>query len=573
MKEKEYYFYRDKFKTAFNNTGNNTDVPFTNGQYILKGDVSGIQDFIFNIQSDGASRMLTARSFFIQVCAQLCIEKILSICSLNREKNMISDRGGSFFIGLDKEPDEQLKNIGKEVNSDLDIFGLYISMAWVKAEDTWSNTLDALMAQEERQKFQRYHNNPEAFVPFLSPGKKERIFDTESEAEPWLDFAKNLSQSKGYCIEKTNESNPAISNDSVILFGLKFKLIQEEDAYIQRLFEDPEYALMNEFPLWRKCNPYFDNMEKYEQDERELKQHKDKDYRKPKLNEIIDLDHLALQAKMRTGSDQLGVMKLDVDDMGNMFKKTFNTQSRFKDASEALGFFWGLHLKNIWKEEKFRDLNNQPHAFRDNILIVYAGGDDCFLLGGWDAILHFASRFKKEFDDFFDEKITFSASVLLLQATTPVIQIGLLAEKELEHAKHFENNRKNSVSLFGEVFTWKEFDKICSLSHILFLLIKGNKRHAPESKALLQKIRLSARGYDALMKNMKLKNQVNFQKVWNLTWFILRGVQKENRDIVDRKIVSKYYDAVQTALTTQEYASALVYPAAARITELLTRKI
>jgi len=366
----------------------------------------------------------------------------------------------------------------------------------------------------------------------------------------------------------------SINKDSVVLFGLEFILLKEnsEDNSF-RSFDKPEYSLMNEFPLWSEGNPYFDNLDKYNDIEEELNQNKLDDYKLPEKDAIIDLDHLVIQAKVRTGSDQLGVIKMDVDNMGTLFRNNFDTQTKFKDASDDISSFWGLHLKQFWREKKFKDLNGLEHAFRDNILIVYAGGDDCFLMGGWDAIVNFAYRFKREFDCYFDKKITFSASLLLLQATTPVIQIGTLAEDELEHAKHFDNDRKDSISLFGEVFTWEEFGKINDLVQILAQLITGNGGNPPESKALLQKICLSARGYDALMRHATCQKQVNFQKVWNLSWFILRGVQKENRELVDRKIVTQYHDAVLTAITINEYASALIYPAAARITELLTRNI
>lgn len=51
--------YKQKLRSALENQG--ADPP-TLGAYIIKGDISGIQDFIFNIQSEGAARMLKARS-------------------------------------------------------------------------------------------------------------------------------------------------------------------------------------------------------------------------------------------------------------------------------------------------------------------------------------------------------------------------------------------------------------------------------------------------------------------------------------------------------------------------------
>jgi hypothetical protein len=92
-----------------------------------------------------------------------------------------------------------------------------------------------------------------------------------------------------------------------------------------------------------------------------------------------------------------------------------------------------------------------------------------------------------------------------------------------------------------------------------------------ESKALVQKIALSAKGYKNLVKGIKQSKLLNMEKVWNLTWFILRGVKKENRQEVDDKIVRKYYEAIIGALTSKNYSNALIYPFAARIAELLSR--
>lgn len=37
-------------------------------KYLLKGDISGIQEFIFNVQSDGAAKTLKAKSYYVGLC-------------------------------------------------------------------------------------------------------------------------------------------------------------------------------------------------------------------------------------------------------------------------------------------------------------------------------------------------------------------------------------------------------------------------------------------------------------------------------------------------------------------------
>jgi CRISPR-associated protein Csm1 len=551
--------YKQKLQAAFESQ---TADPPDYGKYILKGDVSGIQNFIFNIQSEGAARMLKARSFFIQIAVQLCIEKIKMTFTANKP-SIISDSGGSFYIEFHTEPEgKELDRVFKTVNEQLANYDLFISIT-VERLKSWSDAMKLLKNKEETQKFQRYTNSPDAFNPVT-------IERDEKEADAWKEFAKELSQSKGYRIEECISSPSGISTNAVILWGLKFQL-EKENPKVS--FDDPHSSFMNLLPVWRKENPYWKAIENdsFEQ-ENDFMENRESKYNKPELGDIIDFDHLALQAKIRTGTDNLGVLKLDVDNLGSMFHDVFTTKEKYTNASDAFGYFFGIRMKELWTTQTFTDLNGNTHHFCDNTLIIFSGGDDCLLLGGWDAVMEFTSILQKEFASFCEGlPLTFSAAILLVHASTPVIQIGHLAEAELEKAKQF-SPAKNAVSVFGEVFCWDEFKNMKELTHVLADLIKGNEKHPPESKALLQKIRLSARGYDALMRKADIKKQVNFQKVWNLTWFILRGVKEENRKTIEEKIVSSYHDAAITALMTGQYAKALIYPAAARWTELLTRK-
>lgn len=556
--------YKQKLRSAFENQ---TSDPPVSGKYIIKGDVSGIQEFIFNIQSEGAARMLKARSFFIQIAVLLCVEKIKRTF-IHDKLDIISDSGGSFFIECNSEPNcSELDNLAGLVNQELIRYDLYISLT-AKPLKEWTETMELLKQAEETQKFQRFSNGSDAFRPTMV--KKD-----ENEAPTWKDFAKELSLSKGYNIVEDTTEPSGIQSKAVVLWGLRFQL-EKENPKVS--FDDPKSSLMNPLPKWRDENPYFKRyLVGIKDEEIELQKNKENDYEEPQKNGIIDFDHLAIQAKERTGTSNLGILKLDVDNLGKMFRDVFTTEQKFKDASDAFRFFFGKYIKEIWEDKTFKGADDNEHRYCDNILIIYSGGDDCFLLGGWDAVLEFAQMFRDEFKDFCNriqdetKRPTFSASILLLQASTPIIQIGHLAEDELNHAKQF-SSIKNEVSLFGEIFTWDEFDKMKKLTAVLSDLIKGSEGNPPESKALLQKIRLSARGYDALMKKVELKKQVNFQKVWNLTWFIMRNVKNVNKETVEREIISKYHEEVLKALTSKEYSSALIFPAAARWTELLTRK-
>ena len=260
--------------------------------YIIKGDVSGIHEYIFNIQSEGAARMLKARSFFIQVAVKLCIERIKRTFS-DFKFEIISDSGGSFYITCNGEPNKaDLNTLASQINQELIGYDLFISITAQVLSD-WSRTMELLKRAEETQKFQRFSHWSEAFMPTL-------ISKNNGEVKTWKDFAKELSQSKGYDIVEDATTSSGVKSDAVVLCGLRFQLEKEKPHFS---FDDSKSSLMNPLPVWRNENPYFKRYLEGENDQEiELKKNKGDDYEPPKEGDIIDFDHLAIQANARTGT-------------------------------------------------------------------------------------------------------------------------------------------------------------------------------------------------------------------------------------------------------------------------------
>jgi CRISPR-associated protein Csm1 len=546
--------YKQKLKDAFAPAQQKT-AP---SGYLLKGDVSGIQEFIFDIPSDGAARMLKARSFFLQALTKLCIRNITNKLGKNE---VLLDSGGSFYLRFDNEPD--LEILIKEINEPLIEYGLHIALTSVSLSEGWKNATTNIRKQEEIDKYKKFLNVSSAFNPIeIETSNKE-----DKTIGIWKQFAKYLADAKYYEIKdaKNDTSKIVLTENSISIWNVQF-LLQKgtEKTNMSTAFnsDEPTSFIMKEMPIWREENPYYQALQdensepsKWEKEINEQKQ--TTTYQKPNLGDLIDFDHFEKQAKLRTGTDKIGVLKLDVDNLGSHFRDAFNSYTQFKYASDSLAYFFGSHLHNLWEKN-----------YKDDILIVFAGGDDCFALGAWDRIFEFAYQLHKEFKAFTENKLTFSASLMIVDAGYPVIRIGKEAEALLDKAKHASKD-KNAVCMFGEVFSWKDYEKSQKISVVLKDFIENKQ----ESKSILQTIRLSARGYEALLSGVKTRKTINMQKVWNLSWFLLRKVSKDNKADFDAKIVSKYHDAVLDALVNKKYTSALVYPMAARWTELLTRNI
>ena len=64
---------------------------------LIKGDISGIQDFLYHILSDGAARQLRGRSFYIQLLTEAIAHSLLRQLDLP-VTNLILASGGQFYI-------------------------------------------------------------------------------------------------------------------------------------------------------------------------------------------------------------------------------------------------------------------------------------------------------------------------------------------------------------------------------------------------------------------------------------------------------------------------------------------
>ncbi len=182
--------------------------------FLLRGDVSGIQDFIFNIKSEGAARTLKARSFFVQAIADLCLRLIEE--ELGSENCLLFYNGGGGFYVFCKEIDDRLlEHMRWRVQRDLSGREIYLSLSVVRRQGDFATTwreVHQVSAQDKQQKYKAY---PEAFEPF------ERGRDNDAY---WKRFSKKLTQSRDFAIGSATASPVGFSEDAVYLFDQEGRL-------------------------------------------------------------------------------------------------------------------------------------------------------------------------------------------------------------------------------------------------------------------------------------------------------------------------------------------------------------
>jgi len=514
--------------------------------YLLKGDISGIQEFIFNVQSKGAAKTLKIKSYYIEVISELCYK--FCIAKLQGEGCQIESiysGGGNFFLKITC-PDgalEIVEGLQKQINNELLNDDIAIVLTLEKLNDkSFGNSWIELLRKSNKEKLKRYKKNDTFFNPYNYEDKA-----LENNNKRFKKIAEEYQHNDFY--------------KSILDIFVKSRAI--ESLFLDEVFfknvEDLKNSLANKLPFWKdyseKENYQVYRKENYAQDN-QIKFGDNDDY-------LIDFDGFGDFAAHRTGTNKIAILTMDVDDLGCVFRDKASSVEMAQKLSEDFKAFFNSQLLKIWNQEEY-------HA---NIYPVFVGGDDCFIVGAWDSVLHFTKAINDAFKNRFKkEGYTLSAGIVIVNPKHPVISFSRLAKDSLSNAKTrktysevFKNepHLKNSISVFNEVFSWKEYDKILELVNQISPSIeeKGIKR------SFLDKLRNSAKGFQALQNEILTTNKLPFPKIWQLKYYIGRQIS----DVTQEDIFSSYSEALKDALLKNEGTNPAIFPVAARLIELSTK--
>ena len=171
-----------------------------------------------------------------------------------------------------------------------------------------------------------------------------------------------------------------------------------------------------------------------------------------------------------SGIKRLGVIRADVDNLGNAFVNGFTetgggkyeTLSRTSTFSRMLSEFFKLRVNNILKKGVFNIADSTERESR-NAAIVYSGGDDLFVVGKWDDIIGFAVDLHNCLDRYSERTLTLSAGIGIFDEKYPIYMMAESVGKLEDYAKAYRNKdgsiTKNAVALFDKdnVYAWDVF--------------------------------------------------------------------------------------------------------------------
>lgn len=533
---------------------------------LLSGDVSGIQDFIYTIASKGALRSLRGRSLYLEVMVENIIDDILDEIGLTRA-NLVYSGGGHFYMLLpntDRTKEIILKN-KREINRQfLEMFSisLYIEMDYIQCTaDEIANGLDIKIGKENligeiyagvsrkisRNKLQRYKS-----------GELAELFDPDSIFNRKTQYERECV----ICGENDNlvafqkyENTAACRNcDKLASLGTKIARIHGSDEkYLIVVREDRGEG--TRLPSTGQAK-YLD-IKPLDQVEANMKMDSEFYKRVYSINEpMIGLDYstnlwignynkrhedmrafeFAELASKSCGIKRLGVMRADVDDLGNAFTSGFEKKNWDKGKYDTISFsrsatfsremtmFFNYEINKLCDGSTddqfgFRLPGSDKNLIgkEKNIVIVYSGGDDIFAVGPWDEILEFSVNLNDAFKEFSLGKLSISAGIGLFPKGFPISQMARQTGELEEAAKAYRNSSKNAIALFDGnnddyVFSWDRFksgvclDKMEKLTEWFYF-------DSDEAKDNPEKLYAGASFLDRLYGLFSSKDEINIARL------------------------------------------------------------
>lgn len=556
---------------------------------LINGDVSGIQDFIFNIPSKGAAKTLKGHSVYISLLTDVLTRYLVKELGL-KESNILYNGGGNFYILAPKVCREKFLDLRKKISQDLLKFhggAIYVALDYImlspkdfsEFNQQWEKVKQKVNVLKNKKwaEIGLKDNYQAIFGPFGSGSKdkahcqlcgaekeeREIIYHPETEKSyctfcaSFMDLTNELKDADCLLIKEISANNKdSIKNYQDVFrnFGLEYRFTTRQRL---RPEEKKKAFILNDTDFMKEGFQGF-RLGAYQLPYDEEK------------NQQLTFDEIS---KKSTGDPKLALLKLDVDNLGNLFLHGLgesSTISRVTSLSRLLALYFEGYINYLIEEKKWQEY----------LYVVFSGGDDTFIVGAWDKVLDFTQEFYSRFREFTcrHPQVTFSAGICIFRYDYPVIMSSHLTEEALENAKNYREQdkeipSKNKVSLFGEVFNWEEFSKVKSLKQLLLDIMANNSRKNNREafgRAFLYKIWKSTLGFKRILQD-SLRGRMDNVRFWRLAYY-LRDVARndaealiaEYREIVIHNILGK--------ATDEKIRNIMVIPAAVKWAQMETRK-
>lgn len=472
------------------------DAPFR----LIGGDLSGIQPYIYQIVSKHAAKNLKGRSFYLRMLSDAIVRLLLKRLNLYRA-NLIYNSGGSFYILAPNTTATvtTIEEVRKEIQEKL--FKTFGTSLYVALDSVPVSEADLMHESEE-------HNLCVVWKQLFE--KRDALKNHKFSDLLQQDYTSFFEpHHHGGFYKRDSVTGDELTAGAVTKDGLHLNHTTWEQIELGRLLKNARYMVVSEEPIphWESSNLrfepaglgfsyYFPEHPRTSADnitviafngERE-------EYKVNNQRYLVTVDgkdniygmefyggnncqQLTFEQMFATDSEgafqRLGVLRMDVDNLGALFQKGFApehaTLSRYATLSRSLDYFFSGYLNTVQMEEA-------PESSQ----IIYSGGDDVFIVAHWEDALRIAERISNDFREYTCQNPAFSISggIALVRKKYPIMKAAEYSNQEESRGKkHVVGSKeKNAVSFMNMPLNWQEeFPQVKSLKDSIVNLTASGK--------------------------------------------------------------------------------------------------
>lgn len=442
-------------------------------------DISGIQDFIYTIHSEDALKMLRARSFYLEIMMEHLIDTLLQSLSLSRANLLYSGGGHCYMIlpnteavrsKLDEFTDEINDWLLKTYNISLYLAGGYAQATANNLmnvpEKSYGELFKTMSNIIGEKKSRRYSANQIRYLNSKTPVQYSRecrickrlsVTDDDDICDvcgALRNSSKAIMREPFFCVVREKEPDAVpLPCDAWLIAGNENEvrcIMEQTPDNLVRVYSKNKYysGLKVATKIW--VGNY-------------------------SCESAQTTENQANAARVAGAAQRIGVIRADVDNMGQAFthgfEEKYNTISRTTTLSRQLSLFFKCYINSIMSDKKF---SFDGACGKWTATIVYSGGDDLFIVGAWNEIVELAIDIQESFARYTQGTMTLSAGVGMYDAKYPISRIAYETGELEDASKRLPH--KNGVTILpdgdyhvsdGDIhisdgtYVWSEFrDKV-----------------------------------------------------------------------------------------------------------------
>lgn len=462
--------------------------------WVISGSLAHIQKFIYDTPSKEALKNLRGRSFYLSLLTRAVCDYLLHELKLSYD-SLLYNSGGTFCIiapdysATESDLKGHIKHIKNTVTSlvhDDMVNVCYIQATSDELEENCVEIFKQLFGRKHRAKFIPYGVDADHKLFEVAPRVKSKSYG---------DIGATLCDVAAIVASREKYENYDVKYIDMSSFGFYYYLCESVD--VASGMGDKSYLLLiNDVPAPTSGEQRV--------------------YREYIAGNGIKANSFEGLFESDSPHHRLAVLRMDVDNLGALLQSAMsrkNALSEYSKLSHSLDTYFKMELNNMW-------LN----SYSESTVIVYAGGDDLFIVGEWVSALRFMQDIHTQFKEFFNgEEMSISGGVVFVPIKYPIIRAAEMSAEEEERAKGFAYNQwqKSAISLFGTPLRWDyEYKWVTKYRNDLLSLIQ---------KELIDKsfINHILRAHDSI--EYKSGQITPIRYVWLLAYDLSRMAKRKRR--------------------------------------------